>query len=159
MFEALERSRARGRLGRAFAATAALDPLALELKGLLIRHLCVITAGVLEECLRLHISEYARVKSLGYVAAFVTNRVSKTTNLTAERLIGLLGEFDRGLADEMAAFIDDRRKAALNSLISLRHAVAHGKDSSSSLVTVTAYKDVVLEILDKVDDVFQRISA
>ena len=158
MFEALERDRARGRLRRAFGVADKVDPLALEVKGLLIRYLCVISSGTLEECLRLHISEYARVKSLGYVAAFVTGRVSKTTNLTAGKLINLLGELDDSLADEMTAFIDDRRKAALNSLISLRHAVAHGKDSSTSLHTVTLYKDVVLEILDKVDEMFQRIS-
>jgi hypothetical protein len=158
VFEALERSKARGRLKRAFSTVDAVNVLAFAEKGLLTSQLCVISAGVLEESVRLHLSEYARVKSLGFVANFVTRRIQKLTNLNSEKLIELLRDLDPSLADEMATFLDDRRRSALNSLIALRHAVAHGKDSSTSLASVVQYGAVIFEILDRLDEVFQRIA-
>ena len=159
MFEGLQRSKARARLNRAFELSKSVDPLAFELKATLARHLSVVSAGILEECVRLHISEYARIKSPHFIAAFVTSRIGFTTNLTAEKLSRLFGEFDDRLAEEISIFLDDRRRAALNSLIALRHSVAHGKDNGASFLTVAAYKDVVLEILDKIDEIFERLAA
>jgi RiboL-PSP-HEPN len=159
VFEALQRRNARGRLKRAFEVTDAVDSLSFEEKGLLARHLCVMSAGVLEESVRLHLSEYAGVVSRGFLPNFTSQRVSKITNLTSDRLISLLRELDDSLAREMEAFIDDRRKAAMNSLIARRHDVAHGKDAGVSLATVKGYRDIILEVLDKLDEIFARISA
>jgi hypothetical protein len=157
VFEALQRSNAKGRLERAFAVARAINPLAFEVKGLLARHLCVLTAGLLEESLRLHLSEYARVNSRGFVGNFVSEGVAKLTNLHSERLSAILGTLDTSLRDEMSAFLDDRRKSALNSLVARRHEVAHGKDGGVSLATAEEYKAVVLEILEKLDEIFVRI--
>ena len=159
MFEALQRANARRSLERAFAVTTSVEPLEFETIGLLTRHLCVVCAGVLEEHVRLHVAEYARVKSFGFVASFVSSRISRTTNLNTEKLTQLLREFDASLAEEMEQFMDDRRKEGLNSLMSVRHTVAHGKDNGVSLHRIRQYKDIVLEILDKADEMFTRMLA
>jgi hypothetical protein len=144
-------------LSRAFEVADAVSPLQFEEKGLLTAYLCVVLAGTLEESVRLHVSEYARIKAHPYIASFVTRRLRKTTNLNSERLIDLLGDLDSTLSDDVRVFLDDRRKSALNSLMQLRHKVAHGRATQTSLATVKGYRDVIIELLDHVDALFQEL--
>lgn len=157
-YEARERVSARDRLKRAFDLANSVGVLEFELKNLLSSHLCVVSSGTLEECLRLHISEYARLKSPKYIAQFVAKKSRYLTNLTTEKLVGVLRDFDGTLADEINAYMDDRRRSSLNSIISLRHAVAHGKSPGLSFKQVMEYNVVLTEVLDKLDDIFGRIA-
>lgn len=154
MFEALERSKARNRLKRAVEVTDSVQVLDFEVKGLLANHLCILSSGTFEECVRLHISEFSRTNAHAFVASFVMNRIKYITNLKSDKLVSLLGEFDASIALEIENYLDDRRKSALNSLVSLRHRIAHGKDPGSSLVSIIGYITVIYELLDKLEDIF-----
>jgi hypothetical protein len=160
MLEAMHRANARRRLERAFAIADSIDALNFEQKGLATHHLCILLTGVLEESVRLHISEYALLKSHARIANFVSNQIEYLTNLHSEKIETTLRQMDEDVADEVAGFLDDRRRSALNSLMGLRHKIAHGKDGGgTSLNTVKSYRDVVVEILDKLDEIFKRLAA
>lgn len=116
------------------------------------RHLCVLVSGFLEEAVRELLMEHVRRQSSPTVQRFVESRLSRFTNAKSQRLVELLNSFDQTWGSELEAFLADEYKDAVNSLISLRHRIAHGHFVGITLSRVSDYYSRVKRVVDCVAD-------
>lgn len=112
------------------------------------RYLCVLTSGLIETCLRVLFSEYARTHSSNEVYNFVFNQLKYVTNVNIEKIRQLLGSFNPEWADDFTHSITDAQKDAIDSVLANRHNIAHGRSVGISLVRVKDYYDLTIEVLD-----------
>lgn len=116
------------------------------------KYFCVLVSGFLENALVALILDYAERRSSPEVTLFVERQLEFWTNPNTEKITQLLGDFSREWRIASENFLIDERKAAVNSLVALRHKIAHGESVGTSLVQVKAYYCTVLEVVDFVAD-------
>lgn len=121
----------------------------LEVRADFARYLCILVAGYVENALYELVLAYCRNASSPPVRSFVQSQLDRLTNVNSERLLQLIGSFDQKWREDLEVFITtDGRAAALNSLIALRHDVAHGGSAGISYVRVFEYYEKIEEIID-----------
>jgi hypothetical protein len=108
---------------RASKATGA-DP---ELLSDLARHLCVLVAGFLEQAVIEIALEHVRTHSQLSVQRHVESRLRRFTSANAQNVIDLLGSFNPDWRTDLEGYLVDQHKDAVNSVVNLRHTVAHGR--------------------------------
>jgi len=144
----------RQRLADKFVLVALLknlkDPAELEAE--YARYLCVLACGFLEKAVAEIIVGYASSRTARPVLSFIESSVRRLGNLDKERLLSVVGSLDAGWRTELDAFIVDEKKEALNSVVGLRHNIAHGGDGRISLGQVQKYWVQIQAIVEKVAD-------
>ena len=109
------------------------------------RYLCVLTAGYIEESLRLLLLDFVSKNSSIEIQRFVEREINYITNCKTERIIEVLTKFNVAWATKFSDEIKDKSpidkeiKDSLDSIVSNRHLIAHGKSSGLSYVTVKNY--------------------
>jgi hypothetical protein len=111
------------------------------------KYFLILVSGFLENAIVALLLDVAQRRSAPEVALYVERQLDHWTNPTCEKIIQLLGCFSpdwRGPAEE---YLVDARKAAINSLVSLRHKVAHGESVGTTLGQVKKYYETVCEVV------------
>jgi hypothetical protein len=139
--------RLRSRLDAAFkrAPDSNTDP---ELQADFAKYLCVLVSGYLESALCALLLGFAQRRSSGEIASFVERQLGPWTNPKAEKIIDLFGSFDQNWRNDLTAFLVDQKKDSVNSLIALRHKIAHGESVGASLSQIKIYYRVVNEVIE-----------
>lgn len=116
----------------------------IETRSHFARYLLIRLAGSLEYTLEAVATAYIEDNSGGPVRSFALSFSGYTGNLDSERLLQFVDRFDPQWRTELEVFLAiGERKNSLNSLNGIRGAVAHGKPSSVSIVSVLGYLKVV----------------
>lgn len=119
------------------------------------KYFCVLVSGYLENAIVALALDVAQRRGAPEVALFVERHLDRWTNPTCERIEKLLGDFSPTWRIEAESFLVDERKAAVNSLVQLRHRIAHGDSVGTTLAQVKAYyataEDVLTFIADLLD--------
>lgn len=136
--------RRQSRLDALFEKVGGIDDLSLRAE--FAAYLCVRVSAFVEQSVEDILTAYARAQSSPAVTNYVGATVGRT-NLNAERLLQAVGRFDVTWREAMEKFIEGERKAALDSIISLRHNVAHGDTGSVSYQRVSTYYARIKEIV------------
>lgn len=146
--------RLRSRLDATFgrAPDANTDP---EFQADFAKYLCVLVSGYLESALCALLLAFAQRRSSGEVASFVQRQLGPWTNPKAEKIIDLFGSFSQDWRDDLTAFLVDQRKDSVNSLVALRHKIAHGESVGTSLSQIKSHYRVVNEVIDHVADLVE----
>jgi len=141
--------RLRGRLDAAFkrAPDSTAD---LEFQADFAKYLCVLVSGYLESALCALLLGYSQSRSAPEVASFVERQLGPWTNPKAEKIIDLFGTFSPGWRDDLMTFLVDQRKDSLNSLVALRHKIAHGESVGTSLSQIRAHYSVVNDVIEHI---------
>ena len=142
----------RTRLDSTFERVAAIPVDQIELRSDCSRYLCVLVSGFLETSVIALVVGYAQEKAQPRVARLAERKLSKTTNLNGEKLSQFIGHLDPDWETELRKYLADERKAALDSLVNLRHQVAHGSQPGVSLATVKEYYKAIGEIVEYLQD-------
>jgi hypothetical protein len=116
------------------------------------KYFCVLVSGFLENSLVALVLDFAQRRSSPEVTLFVERQLDFWTNPNCEKIEQLLGNFNQDWRVASKAFLVDERKAAVNSLVALRHKIAHGESVGTSLAQATAYYATVLEVVAFVAD-------
>ncbi|MGF6265044.1 hypothetical protein OKW49_005972 [Paraburkholderia youngii] len=144
------RSRLDATFGRAPDPTT--DP---EFQADFAKYLCVLVSGYLESALCALLLGYAQTRSSREVVSFVERQLGPWTNPKAEKIIDLFGSFNQDWRDNLTAFLVDQRKDSVNSLVALRHKIAHGESVGTSLSQIKFHyqnaNDVIAHVADLVD--------
>lgn len=135
-------------LDATFARAKKIDPSEIELRADFARHLCVLVSGFLDQTVKNYTSEYARNRSNQAVANYVIKSVKQLTNLKAEKLKQHVLSFDHTWQAQVEALIADERKDAINSLVTLRHGIAHGQPDDVTLVRVEGYYREIVKVIE-----------
>lgn len=121
----------------------------IEMLGHWGRYLCVLTAGFMENVVRLTYSAYVGRTGSAQNARFAQGVLERIQNPKAGRLIEIAAAFDPAWGTALEAFLDDNfRGDAVNAIMSNRHLIAHGKNSSISLASVDQYLSRIVEIAE-----------
>lgn len=125
-----------------------------ELLGHWGRYLCILTAGFLENCVRILYGAHAQRRASAGVAAFVATQLERVQNPKASRFLEVARAFDRSWAVALEAYLDEddgRRKNAIDSIMNNRHLIAHGRDTSISVARVREYFDAISEVIEYIE--------
>lgn len=146
--------RLRARLDAAFgrAPDPSSDP---EFQSDFAKYLCVLVSGYLESAVCALLLAYAQRRSSPDVASFVERQLGPWTNPKAEKIIDLFGAFSQDWRDDLTTFLVDQRKDSVNSLVALRHKIAHGESVGTSLSQVKSHYRVINEVVDHVTNLVE----
>lgn len=139
------------RLRQRLDSTLARAPQAvadIEVQSDFAKYFCVLVSGYLENSLVALILDYAATQSSPEITLFVERQLDSWTNPNTDKITKLLGDFSRDWRIATEAFLVDERKAAVNSLVALRHKIAHGESVGTSLNQIKAYYATVIEVVD-----------
>ena len=109
---------------------------------------CVRTSGLLEVSVHTILAEYARRRSTPGIAAYVSRRLERTTNLQPERLYTLLGDFTSQWRTRLEEFMRGDRSEAIRSVVNNRNQIAHGKSVSVGVSQVQLWLQSVTEVVE-----------
>lgn len=118
------------------------------------RYLCVLTSGFVEQCVKVLIGQYCRVRSNGEVHRYVSGQLKRVRNLDTEDLRRLVSSFNPAWWAELETQRPDELEV-LNSIAAVRNGIAHGSDVGIGMTTVAQYFKqacVVVEDLAKFFD-------
>lgn len=129
------------------------DPAAeIESQADFAKYFCVLVSGYLENALIALVLDFVQRNSAAEVQLFVEKRLDRWTNPSTEKILTLLSEFSGDWKEKAEKFIIDDRKAAVNSLVGLRHQIAHGESVGTSIAQVKNYYKATLEVVDFIAD-------
>jgi len=140
---------AKDKLDELYGAYDSISTEDLLIRSHWIRYLIVITSGFMETSVRMFYTQYAEDKSSPKVHSFVLERLDRPGNMRMDKLLRLVGEFDRDWRCEIESHSDFARlKASLNSLVTLRNSIAHGENVNTGMVQLKSYYDDVVIVLE-----------
>jgi RiboL-PSP-HEPN len=132
------------------ASSIKTDP---ELLSDFARYLCVLVAGFLEQSIIEIVLDHVRTHSASSVQQHVEQRVRRFTNAKVQRVIQLIGSFDADWRRELEGYLVDEHRAAVDSVVELRHAIAHGRPADViSMVRIRDYYGRVKQVVDHIAD-------
>src|SRR5688500_17552874 len=88
-----------------------------ELEADYARYLCVLIFGFVERSVAELIVTYADGKAPRPLRSYVQNSLAKLTNVDKRRLCTVIGSLDAAWGTAIDTFVDDERKASLNSIV------------------------------------------
>lgn len=122
----------------------------LELRADFSRYLCVLVSGYLEQSIRNASADFARARASPAIANFVVKGTSRLMNLSSNKLKEHLLAFDAQWETQLNALLSDETKDAVDSVVALRHGIAHGQAADVTFERISRYykevKRVVAEI-------------
>jgi HEPN superfamily RiboL-PSP-like protein len=117
------------------------------------RYLCVQVAGFLEQSVIEVALQHARTHSQPSVQRHVERGLRRFTSANAQKIIQLFGGFDQDWQKDLEAHIVNERKAAVDSIIALRHTIAHGRNPGAiTFVRIEGYYGQIKQVVDHVAD-------
>jgi hypothetical protein len=146
-----EVSRLKKRLDTTFTRAPASSA-DIEVQADFAKYLCVLVSGFLENAVIALVLEVAQKRSAPEIALFVERQLEYWTNPNCDKIITLLGDFSPTWRKHAEDYLVDERRAAVNSLVALRHKIAHGESVGTSLGQIKAYYATVLDVVGFVAD-------
>ena len=102
-----------------------------ELQAHWARYLCVFTAGFIENALANVCSAYARSIASPEISNYVEATLRKIQNPKSQRFLETARAFNTDWDKSLSEFLDKYgRKEAIDSIMTNRHLIAHGKDGN-----------------------------
>jgi hypothetical protein len=123
------------------------------------RYLCILVSGYIEESLRILLETYSENHAAPYIQNFVCKEIERITNCKTNRVIDILCKFNpawgNDFTNQIAAksSITNEIKDSIDSIVTTRHAIAHGKSIGLSYSRVlNYYKNVkkAVEVLENI---------
>ncbi|GAX34721.1 HEPN domain-containing protein [Nodularia sp. NIES-3585] len=117
------------------------------------KYLCILISGFIEESLRVLLEEYCKDKASPNIQKFVTKQIEFTTNCNTRRITEILGKFSETWQREFTNQIDDEIKNSIDSVVTNRNTIAHGRSVGMTYNSVfNWYKNVkkAVKILEEI---------
>lgn len=125
----------------------------IEIQSHWAKYICILSAGLLENALTEIYVEYAQGAASEAVAVYVRSSVSKVQNPTTQKYVEIASTFKKEWGEELLDFANkDGRKEAVDSIMSNRHKIAHGKSSDISMARVKEYLRKSIDLIEFVEE-------
>ena len=143
-----EVSRLKNQLDDAFERHQLLPSDEFQVRSDHARYLCVLVSGFVERAMQALVVEMARTQASPNIKKYVEDRVALFRNAKAEPLAQLVGSFSSTWRSELDGIYEDGGKEALDSLVNLRHRIAHGYPATISYSQVKGYYEQIQRIVE-----------
>lgn len=144
----------RQRLNAAFDRAAQLHDADIELQSDFAKYLCVLVSGYVETCVAELAIEHCRKRAHPTVSNYASTMLTRSGNLKSERLLQVIGAFDNAWRRELEAFLEGRRKDALDAVVDLKNKIAHGETVTITLSRIREHHVAIQEIVDFIEKKF-----
>ena len=115
----------------------------------------VWASGYLESACREVVLGYASRRADENVVNYVSRTLDRFSNPRMDKILELLRAVDQDATDELRVFADGRIEASVNSIVSNRHRIAHGRSSQITMVQVKGYYEDARQLAKKMKELFQ----
>lgn len=142
--------RAQSRLDDLFGKVSSLshDP---ELQAHWSRYLCVLVSGFLETSIRQIFSEYTKTKASPTIVNYVEKQLERFQNPNVESVLQLAGAFDPSWRTKLEDTVDEEVLSAVNSIVTNRHGIAHGRNIGLSYAVMYEYYINSRKLVESID--------
>lgn len=144
-------SRRQARLDSVFAKVASLPAGDIELQSHWARYLCILVSGFMEASVREIYAEYAANKASPNVANYVADALKRFQNPNMERILQVTGAFSKSWEDDLRRATEGDLRDAVDSIVAVRHQIAHGESGGITVVRMKEYYARCLKILQMID--------
>lgn len=125
----------------------------LEMQGHWGRYLCILTAGFVENAVHHIYGMYIQKTSSMQTSRFATRAIDNIQNPKAGRLVEIACSFDANWGKVLETYLEDNfRKEAINTIMSNRHLIAHGKNSDITVARVDQYLARIVEVAELLEN-------
>lgn len=111
-------------------------------------------SGYLEVTCRDVLLTYTEGKSDESVARFVSQNLQRMRSPNTEEILRLVRSFDENRANELKEFFQGRIKESIDSVVHLRHQIAHGRSMNATIETVKTQFDDSKQLAEKLKELF-----
>jgi RiboL-PSP-HEPN len=123
----------------------------IELQAEWARYLCVLSAGLLENAIKIIYSEFAKSKVSLPIANYISSNLSPIRSPKPQKFLETAAIFKEDWRLELENYLDDNgRGDAIDSIMNHRHLVAHGKSRNSN-ITLTRLKDYLARCIEALE--------
>lgn len=125
----------------------------LELHGHWGKYICILVAGFLENALSEVYQELVNKSSSPFVSNFTLRSLEKIQNPKASRFVETASSFKREWGSELEIFLNQNPsvREAVDSIMNNRHLIAHGKNTSISVVKVKEYLTAAVKLIEFIE--------
>lgn len=117
------------------------------------KYICVLTSGFLENAIKELYGDFATKAASPPVAAFVYTKLKGIRNPNAKKFLETARSFKPEWEKDLSDFLkEDGRKEAIDSVMSNRHLIAHGKDCGITLVRIKDYLKTSVKVLEFIEE-------
>jgi hypothetical protein len=117
------------------------------------KYLCVLVSGFLEKSIAELLLEHSRRAGGPTMQRFVESNTRKFTNANAQKVKDLLGSFNSDWKTRMEAVLIDELKDAVDSVIGIRHQIAHGGSGGITYSRIAEYYKRIQFVIDQIADI------
>ncbi len=121
----------------------------IQLQGHWGRYLCILASGFLENAISEIYVEVVKSAAAPHVVKYTSKTLDKIQNPKAKRFIDTASQFKSEWGEELEKFLkeDPSRKSAIDSIMTNRHQIAHGKSCNISVHRVREYLEKSVEVI------------
>lgn len=121
----------------------------LELQGHWGKYTCVLASGFLENAISEVFSEFVTDGAAPAISSYTLKTLSKIQNPKTIKFVETASHFKKEWGDSLTMFLEEdiSRKEAIDSIMTNRHLVAHGKNTNISIVKVKEYLEKSIEVI------------
>lgn len=128
-----------------------------EILAHLVKYLCILSNGHIEESLRIIYNNYVYNKSSHKnISNYVSRDLKQFRNPNPERILTLASKFSPDWRKELEQFLTDEMNESLSSIVNVKNALAHGQNSSITYANLKRYWDNVQLVLDFIENQCKR---
>ncbi|WP_147328120.1 HEPN domain-containing protein [Duganella sp. BJB476] len=138
-------------LDSTFARINDIDSTEIELRADFSRYLCVLVSGYLEQYVRSSTAKYVKERSQPQIADFVVSQTNRITNLNCEKITKHYVALNKNWQKLLDELLVDEAKDAINSIVALRHSIAHGQSADVTYERVSRYYKQVKRVIFEID--------
>ena len=111
-------------------------------------------SGYLESTCREVVLGYASRRADENVCELCQPYTRSVLESKMDKILELLHGVDQDATDELRIFADGRIEASVNSIVSNRHRIAHGRSSQITMVQVKGYYEDARQLAKKMKELF-----
>jgi len=116
------------------------------------RYLCVLVSGFLEQSVIEILLEHTRGQASPSIQRFAGTKLQRFSTANAHNVKELIGSFDPAWYGDLDAYLVAEHKDALDSVVNIRHAVAHGRFVGVTLAAARRYYERVKEVVNHISN-------
>ena len=126
----------------------------LELQGHWGKYICILSAGFLENAISQVYMPLVSGSASPAVSNFTNRMLEKIQNPKASKFVEVARSFKKEWGDDLEAYFnsDIELKDAIDSIMQNRHLIAHGKNTSVSIVKVKDQIEKSVEVIEFIEN-------
>ncbi|MCP1232034.1 MAE_28990/MAE_18760 family HEPN-like nuclease [Acetobacter indonesiensis] len=126
------------------------------------KYLSVLISGYIEQSLKEILLEFVSRHETSRLEKYISDTWPDSRNMRISNIESILKCFDSGWSIEFSSWINSKEnyKSEINSLISSRNDIAHGKEANTTNVTLRSMRSrlrISLEIIEKIENIINNI--